>query len=950
MRLGRRLLGVTLAILLATEGNALAFTVVSRGTTQVVKASKTAPAPAKKAPSAKAALAFDRFESAFSRAQGVKWSGDSDSPRSVWGFQSGRMAGTAEGVARAFISRHASLFGTSGSDLVTTKVLERLGVKHVRLEQFVNGLPVEGACVAVHMDGEGRVFAVDSTYRTGLTVDMRRNVTGTQAAAKAKARLGVGATSPEVSMAVMPTGRGKAVLVYKIQTTERTRRGRWTHLVAAPTGTVLSSYNDVRYEKALRGQAVGAVLPQKLKSQLIEVPRATVGAAPSSTRATRGTWQTLTSQGFEGTWPAPYWSVLCTPQYSSDPVAFWGKATYAKYAGNYSLWPARLGPNGRDPSRYYPDNLDSWAVYGPFSLANAAQARLTLQLWCQSERNFDWFYWLATDGRALGGYVYSGDTGGWATAPLNLTSEDDLGHLGHLRAESKAYIAIRFRSDNSIVDDGPFVDNVVVQKYVEGGSAGTTSGTYQGYVYPTTGDAPRELRPMASQYVLVGPNRATTNASGAYSTAIRGPVHAWLKGPYAQALNEDYYCVESNAVSGTWDYKDSRADEVNLFYHVNRIHDYFRGRFGFGGTDYTMRAWAHVGTDYPNAFYDPGTGYVYFGDGDGSTLRNMARSDDVVYHEYAHGVCDHILDLPYVLESGAMSEGYADYFASSFTNDPIMGQWVFVDPKDQRDLEQDGVGHKPGHNMRYDDQGIRNTYLDPAPANDWWALGAGVQPSHELDDTYNDGGWVHHNSQIVAGGLWDMRNALGQTKADRIIFESLFFWPYDLESSVRAMKMADDLVYGNSKWTDGSPHSTQIDDAVALHDFPTAPVQSVASATRVYTRSRTRCYRNTPFYGYVYPGVMGSNPYGQNAYGTYVKLTVQRYYRRRWRTVSRLATRLRYYDQYKSRYSVTYKPRARGQWRVITYFPGSLAYFANDGAGYWHSVRPSSRVVRFRVY
>jgi hypothetical protein len=358
-----------------------------------------------------------------------------------------------------------------------------------------------------------------------------------------------------------------------------------------------------------------------------------------------------------------------------------------------------------------------------------------------------------------------------------------------------------------------------------------------------------------------------------------------------------------------------------------------------------------VGTEYDNAFYDPGIGFIYFGDGsyaggDPDGLNDTARGDDVIYHEYTHGVCDHILELPYVLQPGALSEGYADYFAGSFTNDPVMGQWVFPNPADRRDMEQSS------HEMRYDNQGIRNAIGDPAPSQDWWALSPGVDPSHNMDSTYNDGGWVHHNSVIVSGMLWDVRNAMtatygptaGAQRADKIILESLFFWPYSLESSVRAMRMSDDLLYGNNNWTNGSPHMGQIDSAAGLHGYPGLWTEYLASRTTVSTRTRNRVRRYMTISGYVNPGVVGPNNGGQNSYGARMTIGLYRYYNRKYRRVTTLYTRLRAYSTSASKYSLRYTPRARGKWRVVVYFPGSEDYVTGK------NVRPSSTARYFTVY
>jgi len=63
---------------------------------------------------------------------------------------------------------------------------------------------------------------------------------------------------------------------------------------------------------------------------------------------------------------------------------------------------------------------------------------------------------------------------------------------------------------------------------------------------------------------------------------------------------------------------------------------------------------------------------TYFGNN--STLGNLALMSDVLYHEYTHGVVDHVYttDLPYSGQTGAMNEAWADYFACTINGNPVM--------------------------------------------------------------------------------------------------------------------------------------------------------------------------------------------------------------------------------------------------------------------------------------
>ena len=250
----------------------------------------------------------------------------------------------------------------------------------------------------------------------------------------------------------------------------------------------------------------------------------------------------------------------------------------------------------------------------------------------------------------------------------------------------------------------------------------------------------------------------------------------------------------SGNTSWTWSYSSSNThvDEVNVFYHVNRIHDYYKNTHGYNSMDYQMRATVHYGTNYANAFYNQQDKNIYFGDGDGSNLLQTSRAADVIYHEYTHGVTDHVYRvdtgnssaLPYQGQSGAIDEALSDYFAASFTNDPNMGEWVMA-TQYQRNLE--------------------DLYVYP---DDWQ-------------------GEVHDDSRIISGAFWDIRKAVGQTVADKLIFEAEFYYPEDFQSFRDAVLQADQNLYSGS-------HKSAIEDAFARHGIGSS---SGGGTTGAYTMS-----------------------------------------------------------------------------------------------------------------
>lgn len=173
-------------------------------------------------------------------------------------------------------------------------------------------------------------------------------------------------------------------------------------------------------------------------------------------------WTTIKSEGFEGQFPNGAWQVFDNDG-STNGQYYWDDDDYKPRAGSWSAWAANGGANARDPQySFYANNMRSWMRYGPFDLSNANDAELLFHYWNQSEANYDYFGWYASaNGTNFYGYRVSGDSGGWRYVNFDLTAVPT---LGNLVGDSSVWIAFIFNSDSSIVDDGPFVDDVLLQK------------------------------------------------------------------------------------------------------------------------------------------------------------------------------------------------------------------------------------------------------------------------------------------------------------------------------------------------------------------------------------------------------------------------------------------------------------------------------------------------------
>jgi len=200
-----------------------------------------------------------------------------------------------------------------------------------------------------------------------------------------------------------------------------------------------------------------------------------------------------------------------------------------------------------------------------------------------------------------------------------------------------------------------------------------------------------------------------------------------LVGKWVNVVNEDNAPAAPNS-AGNFIFApdDTHFDEVNAYYHVNKVHDYF-SQFGFTGLDRSFRVIVHYGDKYDNAFFSPMQGIIALGDGD--KLNDLAKEESVIYHEYGHAVTNAIVYMPYSGEAGAMNEAFSDYVASTMTEDPMVGEWAVAKLNRPFIRNMDNKAHYP-------------------------------------EDIKNE---VHHDSNIYGGALWDLRKAAGVKVTDKIV-------------------------------------------------------------------------------------------------------------------------------------------------------------------------------------
>ena len=200
------------------------------------------------------------------------------------------------------------------------------------------------------------------------------------------------------------------------------------------------------------GRAAGAGIPHYL-------PLVTYNYQPP-----QPAWSTILWEDFEGQ-PQPGWSFSDkNPEVGGE--YWWARQGCRAYWGSsYSAWAVGGGADGSKLAceEGYPDNANSWMIYGPLSLQDAAMAQMRFQLWLNTVGLGDHFCVAAA--HDLQGSFY-GDCVTWGTSFDWTPLAFDLGDIGgaSMLGDPTVWVAFIFQSDGSgNAPEGAYVDDVEVR-------------------------------------------------------------------------------------------------------------------------------------------------------------------------------------------------------------------------------------------------------------------------------------------------------------------------------------------------------------------------------------------------------------------------------------------------------------------------------------------------------
>ena len=298
-----------------------------------------------------------------------------------------------------------------------------------------------------------------------------------------------------------------------------------------------------------------------------------------------------------------------------------------------------------------------------------------------------------------------------------------------------------------------------------------------------------------------------------------------LEGLYANvetnASTPDIFQNLATSNSVVFDNSNSTIQERSAYQAVNNIHDHFKTVFpAFNGLDNPMETNIDVAGSC-NAFFD-GSSINFYAEGGG--CHNTAKIVDVVYHEYGHAINSGRYNSGSGMWNGGLNEGFADVWALSLTETPVLGYgWDLVDPT---------------ISVRRYDQNRK------------------VYPQDLV-------GEVHADGEIIAGAFWDLYLNLGSMTQMLDLFKYVYDSGVDGPDGDEGSIYTDillEVLYADDNDGDlsnGTPNDNDIIDAFNQHGI-TLLSNAVISHNPVTTSNPNVGITINANIGMTYPWALGA--------------------------------------------------------------------------------------------
>jgi len=575
-------------------------------------------------------------------------------PEAIVGDKTKSYSGKPEEIFFKFLDENKDLLKVDYNNIKPFNNSYFAGITHLYYQQYYKNLPVEFSYVKMHINSNGEISGYQAKYYPDINIDINPSINSNFAEIVVKSELG-NFTAQNKELVIYPDPISeKYYLAWKIKGRggNEEKTGFWIYYVDANSGKILFKYDDFRYVCVSHDdKSYGTV--QGYVYDISPVPTGdSINIHPNS-------WQKpqLRNINNQYVWVGSY----------ANKVISGANGVAGEYCSNIQkkVFALLQGPyfsvvNFKGASSYYTNGNINW---------------LTASTFYSSPNPYD-------NNKE---YTY------------NITLPDTWSSLGHTFA-FVAPIFVNFRvgsidnCGNAIDEDMLYLkspDNENLAFY-----AGNRSNFIGGFI------------PNPSYKIFL-----KTDGSGTFS-GFNMNISSYMVITNPDNSNS----TQANIIWSTWTYlKDGDGGEINAFYHLNKIRDFFQSlnkdpnspnkpinldkhvpvMVHFFGDQIVPNYCTDPNSMY-NAYYDLDKDIIVLGDGPidlYDKYRDFALDGTIVRHEYIHLVVNRIYPIINFGEFGAISEAMADYFSlTSFWNDAfdinILGNFIGSGEAVSRDLSQ----------------------------------------------------------------------------------------------------------------------------------------------------------------------------------------------------------------------------------------------------------------------
>ncbi|MBD3224261.1 MAG: T9SS type A sorting domain-containing protein [Caldithrix sp.] len=182
----------------------------------------------------------------------IRWNEETGLPRTIFNGLTKTYSGNARSAVKILFKEHRKLFGFKEglTDLKHLRTQKNRGVRHVTLQQYYQGIPVEEAQYKVHIRKNGRVDMINGFYYPEINISITPSISSNKAIEIVKNDLTIvnpSGQSSTTQLVIFPTQEDKFRLVWKVIFFAEQPFTDWLYYVDAGSGQVVERFNRIMH-------------------------------------------------------------------------------------------------------------------------------------------------------------------------------------------------------------------------------------------------------------------------------------------------------------------------------------------------------------------------------------------------------------------------------------------------------------------------------------------------------------------------------------------------------------------------------------------------------------------------------------------------------------------------------------------------------------------------------